>query len=87
MSTAAKLIGLTGLLMGLDYATGGTMMVGGRKIVLIEKDDQGKPDVGKAALAAAANPKLDPEWPVSVEIPGWTTYTMDQIIACKGPNE
>jgi branched-chain amino acid transport system substrate-binding protein len=43
----------TGLMMGLDYATGGTMMVNGRKIVLIEKDDQGKPDVGKSLLAAA----------------------------------
>jgi ribose transport system substrate-binding protein len=42
---------------------------------------------GKAKLAAAANPNLDPEWPVSVSIPGWTTYTMDQIIACKGPGE
>lgn len=44
-------------------------------------------DEGKAALAAAANPNLDPEWPVSVEIPGWTTYTMDQVIACAGPGE
>ncbi|MBS0565721.1 MAG: ABC transporter substrate-binding protein [Proteobacteria bacterium] len=44
-------------------------------------------DEGKAKLAAAANPKLSPEWPVSVSIPGWTTYTMDQIIACKGPGE
>ncbi len=43
----------TGLQMGLEYATGGTMMVGGRKIVLIEKDDQGKPDLGKSLLAAA----------------------------------
>jgi len=43
----------TGLMMGLDYATGGTMMVGGKKLVLIEKDDQGKPDVGKSLLAAA----------------------------------
>jgi branched-chain amino acid transport system substrate-binding protein len=43
----------TGLLMGLDYATNGTMMVNGRKIVILEKDDQGKPDVGKALLAAA----------------------------------
>jgi ribose transport system substrate-binding protein len=42
---------------------------------------------GKALLAAAANPNLSPEWPVSVSIPGWTTYTMDQIIACKGPGE
>jgi ribose transport system substrate-binding protein len=44
-------------------------------------------DEGRAQLAAAANPNLDPEWPVSVSIPGWTTYTMDQIIACKGPGE
>jgi len=44
-------------------------------------------DEGKATLAAAANPNLSPEWPVSVSIPGWTNYTMDQIIACKGPGE
>jgi branched-chain amino acid transport system substrate-binding protein len=43
----------TGLQMGLEYATGGTMMVGGKKIVLIEKDDQGKPDLGKSLLATA----------------------------------
>jgi branched-chain amino acid transport system substrate-binding protein len=43
----------TGLAMGLEYATGGTMMVNGRKIVLIEKDDQGKPDLGKSLLATA----------------------------------
>ena len=43
----------TGFMMGLDYATGGTMMVAGRKLVVIEKDDQGKPDVGKSLLAAA----------------------------------
>jgi branched-chain amino acid transport system substrate-binding protein len=46
--------------MGLEYATGGTMTVAGRKMVVIEKDDQGKPDVGKAALAAAyADDKVD----------------------------
>jgi branched-chain amino acid transport system substrate-binding protein len=43
----------TGLMMGLDYATGGTMSVAGRKLVVIEKDDQGKPDIGKSLLAAA----------------------------------
>ncbi|MFG6468263.1 substrate-binding domain-containing protein [Roseateles sp. BYS87W] len=42
-----------GLMMGLDYATGGTMTVAGKKLVIIEKDDQGKPDVGKSLLAAA----------------------------------
>ena len=42
-----------GLMMGLDYATNGTMMINGKKIVVIEKDDQGKPDLGKSLLAAA----------------------------------
>ena len=42
-----------GLMMGLDYATGGTMEVAGKKLVIIEKDDQGKPDLGKSLLAAA----------------------------------
>ncbi|MGO4151560.1 substrate-binding domain-containing protein [Cupriavidus sp. YAF13] len=43
----------TGLMMGLDYATNGTMMVNGNKLVVMEKDTQGKPDVAKAQLAAA----------------------------------
>ncbi len=42
-----------GFMMGLDYATGGSMTVNGKKIVVIEKDDQGKPDLGKSLLAAA----------------------------------
>ncbi|MCA3238389.1 MAG: substrate-binding domain-containing protein [Curvibacter sp.] len=50
----------TGLMMGLDYATGGTMSVAGKKIVVIEKDDQGKPDLGKSLLAAAySDDKVD----------------------------
>jgi len=42
-----------GLALGLDYATGGTLTVAGKKLVVIEKDDQGKPDVGKSLLATA----------------------------------
>jgi len=42
-----------GLLMGLEYATGGTMMVNGHKLVVVEKDTQGKPDVAKSQLASA----------------------------------
>jgi branched-chain amino acid transport system substrate-binding protein len=49
-----------GLMMGLEYATGGKMEVLGRRIVVIEKDSQFKPDVGKAQLAAAyADDKVD----------------------------
>ena len=43
----------TGFMLGLEYATKGTMTVAGKKIVVIEKDDQGKPDLGKSLLAAA----------------------------------
>jgi branched-chain amino acid transport system substrate-binding protein len=44
-----------GFMMGLEYATQGTMAVSGKKLVVIEKDDQGKPDLGKSLLAAAYN--------------------------------
>src|SRR5215213_3258867 len=43
----------TGLRMGLEYATKGTMTLDGRKIVVITKDDQSKPDLSKSALAEA----------------------------------
>ena len=50
----------TGFQMGLDYATGGTMSVSGKKLVLSERDSQGKPDIAKAQLAAAyADDKVD----------------------------
>ena len=50
----------TGFMMGLDYATKGSMMVAGKKLVVIEKDDQGKPDLGKSLLAAAySDDKVD----------------------------
>lgn len=39
---------------------------------------------GQAIIAGALNPDLDPEWPVSVSIPGWTDYSMGDIIACEG---
>src|SRR3954466_3365938 len=42
-----------GLMMGLEYATGGKMELLGRKIVIIEKDSQLKPDLGKSLLQAA----------------------------------
>jgi branched-chain amino acid transport system substrate-binding protein len=42
-----------GFMMGLEYATGGKMEVNGRKIVVIEKDTQTKPDVGRTVLAEA----------------------------------
>jgi branched-chain amino acid transport system substrate-binding protein len=46
---------VTGFAMGLEYATGGTMMVNGKKLIVIEKDSQTKPDVGRNLLNEAYN--------------------------------
>jgi branched-chain amino acid transport system substrate-binding protein len=42
-----------GLTLGFAYLTSGTMMLNGRKIVILAKDDQGKPDVAKSLLEQA----------------------------------
>jgi ribose transport system substrate-binding protein len=42
---------------------------------------------GLAAIEAAQNPDLSPTWPVGLQIPGWTDYTDEQLIACVGPGE
>ena len=44
---------VTGFMMGLEYATKGTMTVAGRKIEVVEKDSQTKPDVGRNLLSEA----------------------------------
>jgi branched-chain amino acid transport system substrate-binding protein len=44
-----------GLMLGLEYLTKGTMTVGGRKIQILVKDDQGKPDLAKSLLEQAYN--------------------------------
>jgi branched-chain amino acid transport system substrate-binding protein len=43
----------TGFMMGLEYLTGGKMEINGRKIKVIVKDDQGKPDLSRTLLAEA----------------------------------
>jgi len=43
----------TGFMLGLEYATKGTMMVKGRKIEVIHKDTQFKPDIARAVLSEA----------------------------------
>lgn len=43
----------TGFMLGLEYLTGGTMAINGRRIRVIVKDDQSKPDLGRTLLAEA----------------------------------
>lgn len=42
-----------GLLMGIEYATDGKMEVAGKKLKIILKDSQLKPDIGKSLLQSA----------------------------------
>jgi hypothetical protein len=59
--------------MGLEYATKGTMTLDGRKIVVITKDDQSKPDLSKArsprpirttrSTSRSARRRRPPRWP------------------------
>ncbi len=42
-----------GFMLGLEYLTNGKMEVNGRKLKVILKDDQGKPDLGRTLLAEA----------------------------------
>ncbi len=44
-------------------------------------------DAGKALLASWQVDGLDPNWPLGLEIEGFTTYTPEQAVACKGPGE
>jgi branched-chain amino acid transport system substrate-binding protein len=46
---------ITGFKLGLEYGTKGTGMAGGRKIEVIYKDSQTKPDVGRNLLNEAYN--------------------------------
>jgi len=50
-------------------------------------DNQTPEGQEKIQAAIAASGALDPFWPVTISIPDWTTYTEEQILACKGPGE
>ena len=42
---------------------------------------------GKASLKTAQNPNLPKLWPLGLTVKDWTTYSVDDLIACKGPGE
>lgn len=43
----------TGFMLGLEYLTNGKMEINGRKLKIIVKDDQSKPDISRTMLAEA----------------------------------
>ncbi|HET7169937.1 MAG TPA: substrate-binding domain-containing protein [Candidatus Limnocylindrales bacterium] len=42
-------------------------------------------DTGKTMLQSWQVDGLDPLWPLGLKIDGWTSYTPEQAVACKGP--
>jgi ribose transport system substrate-binding protein len=44
-------------------------------------------DAGKSTLQSWQVDGLDPLWPLGLKIEGWTSYTPEQAVACKGPGE
>ena len=46
-------------------------------------DNQVEEDV--ATMAAAYNQALHPYYGVLYTIPGWTNYTFEDLVSCKGP--
>jgi ribose transport system substrate-binding protein len=73
-------IGGAGVTLALQILEGETPM---EKTVLVDPSIWANNDAdGMALIEGAQNPNLDPEWPVRVSLPGWTTYSMEEIIAC-----
>lgn len=57
-------------------------------VLLVPVVAENTTDAGKALLKSWQSvPGLDPNWPLGLQIEGWTTYTPEQAIACKGPGE
>jgi ribose transport system substrate-binding protein len=44
-------------------------------------------DAGTQLLQSWQVDGLNPNWPLGLQIDGWTTYTPEQAVACKGPGE
>jgi ribose transport system substrate-binding protein len=56
-------------------------------VLLVPVIAENSSDEGKALLSSWQVDGLDPLWPLGLQIEGFTTYTGEQAVACKGPGE
>lgn len=77
-------VGGAGVALALKVLNGETV---DQQVLLTPEVWDNTTEEGKALIAAAADPAIDGTWPLGISIPDWTTYTKDQILACKGPGE
>ncbi|MFL5778322.1 MAG: substrate-binding domain-containing protein [Chloroflexota bacterium] len=82
-------VGGAGILLALKLLNGETVQMGeGNKVLLPTPEAYDNvSDAGKAKLKEVDVPQLNALWPVSYSIPNQTTYTLDQMLACKGPGQ
>ena len=82
-------VGGAGVKLALQLLNGETVQTGENNTVLLPAPEawDNVSEEGKAKLAEINEPKIDPLYPVSWYIDGLTDYTLDEMLACKGPGE
>jgi len=87
-NTAA--VGGAGIGLALKLLNGESVTTAGERpntVLLDPVVAENVTDEGKALLASWQVDGLDPLWPLGLQIEGYTTYTPEQAVACKGPGE
>jgi ribose transport system substrate-binding protein len=77
-------VGGAGLALALKVLDGETV---DQQVLLTPAVWDNTTEEGMAIITEVNDPAIDPTWPLGITIPDWTTYTKEQIIACKGPGE
>jgi ribose transport system substrate-binding protein len=82
-------VGGAGVKLALQLLNGETVETGENNTVLLPAPEayDNVSEEGKAKLAEINVPELDPLYPVSWYIDGLTDYTLEEMLACKGPGE
>jgi ribose transport system substrate-binding protein len=82
-------VGGAGVKLALEILNGQTPETGENNTVLLPPPAayDNVSEEGKAKLAEINVPEIDPLYPVSWYIDGLTDYTLEEMLACKGPGE
>jgi ribose transport system substrate-binding protein len=82
-------VGGAGVKLAIDILNGQTPETGENNTVLLPEPPayDNVSEEGKAKLQEIDVPEIDPLYPVSWYIDGLTDYTLDEMLACKGPGE
>jgi len=82
-------VGGAGVTLALQILNGEAVETGEGNTVFLPVPEayDNASDEGRASLEEINVPELDPLWPVSWSIDGWTDYSFEEMQACRGPGE